>query len=168
MNILRYSAALASLDYQFLQAKKTNNYLLYYLIFPSFLWSGEKRTGLLLTAKESRSLQLPSCHNSSGGAEELPAAKQSCFKLNTAWAGPRTWRGCWQYLFGQGEVSVPDLVPWLRGDSASLPKSSCGELSQSKTLKKTHQKVSSLCLQKRWAKINQRICKQITSNWSCI
>lgn len=74
-------------------------------------------------ARESHSLKLPSCQNSLKGVGELLAAKQSCFKLNTARPDPVSWGGCLWYLFGQGEVTVPVLVPWLRGDSASPPKS---------------------------------------------
>lgn len=151
MNTLRYSAALAILDYQFLQAEKINDYLLHYLIFPLFLRNSSKRTCLLPIARESHSLQLPSCQNSHKGVGEQLAAKQSCFKLNTAGPGPVSWGGCLRYLFGQGEVTVPVLVPWLRGDSASPPKSFWGEKNKSikRTLKKkAEQKVSSLCIQK--------------------
>lgn len=95
--------------------------------FPLILCNGWKRTDLLLKIRESHSLQLPRIATEEVGSCLLTSkGVLNWTQLDLAlWAG-----GCLQYLFGQGEVSAPDLVPWLRGDSASLPKSFWGEMGQ--------------------------------------
>lgn len=133
------------------------------------LWSGWKRTGLLLAARQSCSSQLPSCQNSHRGPGKLLAAKQSCFKLHTAGPGPVSWRMLLVPLrTRQGECSRSSaLAPWRLCISA---KGFLWRIKKSRALKKRLSKRYLPFVPKKGERIqNKSKDFQVNHvNWSCI
>lgn len=150
MNTLRYSAALASLDYQFLQAEKITDYLLYYLIFPLFLWKEDWQLApngqrIILSAATQRATRLFWVARIATG--ELGSCSQpSKAVLNWTQQGLAPWaystsldKARWVFPIGcPGSVAILHLRQRVSENK---------NISQG-LWKKTEHKVSSLCLQK--------------------